>query len=177
MTTDVKPLAPGEIATLLAASVVTVDVEMAALGEDGARWRPAPGEWCANEVVGHLIEAEGRGFAGRIRAMLAEDRPKLEGWDQPAVAAARHDCDKVGARLAAEFRSLRTESLELVGGLQPADLERVGIHPAVGELRVADLLGEWVHHDRNHIRQLLANTQARVWPQMGNAQRFSALDG
>jgi hypothetical protein len=47
----------------------------------------------------------------------------------------------------------------------------------VGELTVADLLAEWVHHDRNHVKQLLANTQARVWPQMGNAQRFAALDG
>jgi hypothetical protein len=60
--------------------------------------------------------------------------------------------------------------------VRPADLDRVGLHPEVGELRVRDLLGEWVHHDRNHVRQLLANTQARVWPQMGNAQRFSALD-
>jgi hypothetical protein len=31
---------------------------------------------------------------------------------------------------------------------------------------------EWVHHDRNHLKQLLANVQARVWPEMGNARRF-----
>jgi len=174
---DTKPLSPDEIATFLAATLVTVEVEMAAMrvGVDG--WRPAAGEWCANEVVGHLIEAEQRGFAGRIRTILAEDRPKLIPWDQPAVAAARRDCDKAGTALAAEFRTLRTASLELVRALRPADLDRVGIHPAVGELSIRDLLGEWVHHDRNHVRQLLANTQARVWPQMGNAQRFSALDG
>jgi DinB family protein len=176
MSDDVQPLSPSDIVTFLAASIVTVDVEMAALDVEGGRWRPAPGEWCANEVVGHLIEAERRGFAGRIRTILAEDRPKLEGWDQPAVAAARRDCQKVGTRLAAEFRALRKESLDLVAGLKPADLERSGLHPAVGELRIRDLLGEWVHHDRNHIRQLLANTQARVWPQMGNAQRFSTLE-
>ena len=51
-----------------------------------------------------------------------------------------------------------------------------GIHPAVGPLRVDELLGEWVHHDRNHIRQMLAVTQARVWAQMGNARRFSLED-
>jgi hypothetical protein len=33
---------------------------------------------------------------------------------------------------------------------------------------------EWIHHDRNHLRQLLANTQAYVWPSMRNAQLFSA---
>lgn len=174
--TEVAPLPLNQIAALLGASLATVEAEIAAMDVEVAQWRPAPGEWCANEVVGHLIEAERRGFAGRIRTILSEDRPKLEGWDQPAVAAARGDCEKDGTALAAEFRELRTTSLELVRGLRPTDLDRFGLHPAVGELRVRDLLGEWVHHDRNHIRQLLANTQARVWPQMGNAQRFSTLE-
>jgi hypothetical protein len=31
---------------------------------------------------------------------------------------------------------------------------------------------EWVHHDANHDRQILANIQAAVWPHMGNAQLF-----
>jgi hypothetical protein len=41
---------------------------------------------------------------------------------------------------------------------------------------VADLLHEWVHHDRNHLRQILASVQAFVWPHMANAQRFSRPD-
>ena len=52
----------------------------------------------------------------------------------------------------------------------------IATHPAVGPLRVDELLGEWVHHDRNHIRQMLGVTQARVWAQMGNARRFSLED-
>ena len=79
-------------------------------------------------------------------------------------------------RAGAEFEALRTEGVELVRGLRPADLELAGMHPEVGLLRVDELLGEWVHHDRNHIRQMLAVTQARVWPQMGNARRFSLED-
>jgi hypothetical protein len=172
MTDDVQPLSPSDIATFLAATVVTVELEMAAMSVGVDSWRPAPGEWCGNEVIGHLIEAEMRGFAGRIRVILASDRPNLESWDQPAVAAARRDCEKSGTRLASEFRGLRTESLKLVADLKPADLDRAGIHPEVGELRVRDLLGEWVYHDRNHVRQLLAISQARVRPQMGNARRF-----
>jgi hypothetical protein len=64
----------------------------------------------------------------------------------------------------------------LVRGLPIEDLSRVGMHPEVGPLRVDELLGEWVHHDRNHVRQMLAVTQARVWGQMGNARRFSLED-
>jgi hypothetical protein len=177
MTDDVQPLSPDDIRALLAASLATVEAELSAMPPDVAQWRPAPGEWCANEVVGHLIEAERRGFAGRIRTIIASDRPRLEPWDQPAVAAARGDCERTGSEVVAELHAIRTASLELISALRPADLRRAGIHPEVGELRVADLLAEWVHHDRNHVKQLLANTQARVWPQMGNAQRFSALDG
>jgi hypothetical protein len=125
------------------------------------------------EVLGHLIESEERGFAGRIRLILAEDGRRLEGWDQEAVARARGDCAREPAELVADFRALRTASRALVEGLQPADLDRRGEHPKVGTLRVRDLLHEWVHHDRNHIAQMLAVIQAAAWPHMGNAQRFS----
>ena len=93
-------LPPARIAELLEATARTVEAELHALGEDGARWRPAPGEWCANEVVGHLVEADLRGFAGRIRTLLDEDDPALLGWDQPTVAAARDELDDPGVSCA-----------------------------------------------------------------------------
>jgi hypothetical protein len=173
---DPAALPPAQVADLLAASAAMVVAEILALGDHGG-WRPEPGEWSANECVGHLIEAERRGFAGRIRVILAgsaSGKPlTLEAWDPPAVAAARRDDLRSGAELAAEFDALRADGIDLVRSLRPGDLARVGDHPEVGPLRVDELLGEWVHHDRRHIRQMLAASQARVWPQMGNAQRFS----
>ena len=169
-------LSTEQIAELLTASTAVVVGEVAALGTESG-WRPEAGEWSANECVGHLLEAERRGFAGRIRQILAADPAgapaTLETWDPPAVAEARRDHLRTGADLADEFATLRADSIALVRGLRPEDLDRGGLHPDVGALRVDELLGEWVHHDRNHIRQLLAVTQARVWSQMGNAQRFS----
>jgi hypothetical protein len=176
--TEPAALATTVVAELLAASATTVVAELLALGDE-AGWRPEPGEWSANECVGHLLEAERRGFAGRIRIILAADprRPaELEAWDQSAVAEARRDHLRSGAELAAEFEELRADGVRLVRGLRPVDLGRSGLHPHVGPLRVDELLGEWVHHDRNHIRQLLAVSQARVWPQMGNARRFFLED-
>lgn len=177
--TEPPALSPAHIADLLAASASTVVAELASLGEEGG-WRPEPGEWSANECVGHLIEVERRGFAGRIRRILAADRPDipadLENWDPPAVAEARRDPFRSGAELAAEFDGLRADGVGLVRGLTSADMARVGVHPMVGPLRVDELLGEWVHHDRNHIRQMLAVTQARAWAQMGTARRFSLED-
>lgn len=168
-------LSTKRIAELLATSTTTVVGELAALGSESG-WRPEPGEWSANECVGHLLEAERRGFAGRIRQILAADvgsPAALVAWDPPAVAEARRDHLRPGGELATEFETLRSESISLVRDLRPEDLDRVGLHPDVGPLRVGELLGEWVHHDRNHIRQMLAVTQSRIWQQMGNAQRFS----
>lgn len=173
---DLVALGPASIADLLMTTAATVSGEAQALGPEGG-WRPAPGEWSVNECIGHLIEAERRGFAGRIRRILEADRPDLppdlEDWDPPAVAEARRDHLRDGPELAAEFAALRADGVALVRSLTDVDLPRVGRHPQVGELRVEELLGEWVFHDRNHLRQLLAVTQARVWEQMGNAQRFS----
>jgi hypothetical protein len=169
-------LDPARIAELLAATAMTVEAELRALGEAGARWRPEPGEWCANEVVGHLVEADLRGFTGRIQTLLAESDPAFLGWDQPSVAAARGDCAKAPDELLAEFLPLRGEGIELVRRLTSEDLDRAGRHDVVGRLTAGEIVVEWVHHDRNHVRQLLAIGQALAWPQMGNARRFSDPD-
>jgi hypothetical protein len=168
---------PAQAAKLLAASLAMIQTEFAALPPTLLTWRPAPGEWCALEVIGHLSEAEQRGFAGRIRTFLAEDRPQCATWDPDAVARARHDDKRDPAEVLEEFMSLRADSVALVETLAAADLERGGDHPQVGLLTVRDLLHEWIHHDANHLRQILANVQAYTWPQMGNAQRFSMSEG
>jgi len=170
----VDPLAPAVVAALLQSAVTTLRAELTALPESVLTYHPAPGEWCAKEIVGHLTEAERRGFAGRIRIILAEETPKLQAWDQATVARERHDCAQDVKALLGELEELREDSVALVTGLRRDDLARAGEHPKVGRLSVGELLQEWVHHDRNHLRQILANVQAWAWANMGNAQRFSA---
>lgn len=166
-------MTPAEVAQVLDVSGQAYASLLRSLPPGVASWKPNPGDWCVNEVAGHIVEAERRAFAGRIRIILDDDEPTFQRWDQPLVAAARHDCEKAESELLAEFEPLRRESLALVRALKPEDLGRGGVHPAVGRLTVDDLLHEWVHHDGNHLRQAYANLQAYVWPNMGNAQRFS----
>ncbi len=173
MTNETRAFTPAEVASLLGATIPILRAELAVLPGALLRWHPAPGEWCVNEVLGHLIETERRGFAGRIRIMLDGDEPQLETWEQEAVARARGDCERDATALLDELATMREASVRLVESLGVADLRRGGHHPVVGYLRVGDLLHEWVHHDRNHVKQALANVQAFVWPAMGNAQRFS----
>lgn len=173
---DRAPLAPAEIAALVRASGDAAVAEIRALG-DRSRIPPAPGEWSASEVLGHLIEADRRGFVGRMHLVVHEDRPTFEPWDQPSVAAARRDQERDPEGLVAEFLAAREDGLRFVASLDEAALARVGLHPHVGELSISDLLHEWVHHDREHLAQMLAVSQSFVWPAMGNARRFSELDG
>ena len=172
-TEGLGPLPPARVAELLEAARDHVVRELTALGDPLAGWRPKPEEWSANECVGHLIEADRRGFAGRIRRILAEDGVAEAGWDQLAVAAARRDNERPVGDVIAEFRAGRDDGIALVRSLGPGVLDRTAVHAAVGRVSVSDLLHEWVFHDRNHIRQLLANAQARAWPAMGNTRRFS----
>jgi hypothetical protein len=170
------PLAPRRAAALLGTMPIILRAEFEAAPGELLRWRPAPEEWCVLEVVGHLIETEERGFAGRIRTILTEERPRFTTWDPSTVTRERQDEQRDPAELLAEFIRRRTSGVALVETLTAIDLNRGGDHPEVGFLTVNDLLHEWIHHDANHLRQMLANIQSYTWPSMGNAQRFSGPD-
>jgi hypothetical protein len=164
---------PDEVAGLLESSGDAFAATLDALTPELASWRPAPGEWCVNEVVGHVIEVEKSGFAGRIRVILGADEPKLPTSDRDQIVKDRDDCARDPKELKQELLELRSDSVKLVRSLRPEQLARGGLHPQVGRLTVDDLLHEWVHHDGNHLRQALGNVQAYVWPKMGNARRFT----
>src|SRR5918993_649401 len=170
------PLAPHQAAALLGTMPTSLRALIDALPAELLVWRPGPEEWCVLDVVGHLIETEERGFGGRIQTILGEVRPQFTTWDPSAIARARRDAERDPVELLAELTRRRTAGIALVERLTAEDLGRGGDHPEVGFLTVNDLLHEWIHHDANHLRQVLANVQSYTWAQMGNAQRFSAPD-
>ena len=176
MTTLPTPaITPTQAVRMLEATIPILQIEVAALTEDVLCFRPGPGEWCVNEVIGHLIETEERGFAGRIQRMLVQEGYVCQPWDPDQVARDRQDARQAADALLVELAAYRQDSIRFVQALTPADLVRTARHPAVGILSINDLLHEWVHHDRNHIKQIMSNVQAWAWPHMGNSQRFTTL--
>ena len=62
-------------------------VEALAGADDAALdTREAPGEWSPREVVHHLADSE-MTSAMRIRRLIVEDNPVIQGYDQQAFAA------------------------------------------------------------------------------------------
>ena len=102
---------PDEIADLLDMSGHAFAGLLHALPPEAAAWRPADGEWCVNECVGHVIESEKRGFAGRIRIMLGAENPGLEAWDQdgvgPCAARLRPQTGRAAGRVRASAAAIR----------------------------------------------------------------------
>ena len=165
-------MTPDEIARLVEAAGESLATEMRAAGEELSSWHPAEQQWCAKEVLGHLFESERSGFAGRIAEIIAA-RPGIEPLLKASGPLSRTYCTVALDELLNQFLVQRRRNVDFVRDLRREDLQRAGIHERVGRVTVNDLLHEWVHHDRAHVMQILTIVQTKVWPQMGNAQKFS----
>jgi hypothetical protein len=83
MNNSTTPLNAAAVASMLRATAVAIAGEARNLPEAVLRWHPAAGEWCVKDVIGHLIEAERRGFAGRIRSFWTRTPPPSKAGSRP----------------------------------------------------------------------------------------------
>ena len=114
----------------LVATLVRQGEETAALltsiSPERARRRPAPGEWNAIEIVGHLADVE-RVLAYRALRIARRDPTPLEGVeDFDGYVAAADFAGRALADVAAEFAAVREASVALFRGLDPAAWARRG---------------------------------------------------
>ncbi len=111
-----------------------------------------PGTWSAHQILGHLIFGDQTDWIPRARLILAGDPSVVfEPFDR-----AGHDAmcrEKPLGELLDDFDSVRAERLDDLRGLElnPAQLEMRGVHPALGEATLGELLCAWVCHDLHHI--------------------------
>ena len=95
---------------VLAATPRAVREQAAGLPGDLLDRRPAPREWSAAELLGHLWDSE-IAYSFRARAILAQDSPQLIGYDQDAWAALARPAFP---ELLEAFAALRTANLTLI---------------------------------------------------------------
>src|SRR5690349_8645951 len=97
---DFTPIALAESIERLAAMPAFVEDAIANAAPAGLAYKPGPEDFSLVEQACHLRDVEREGYLPRVRRVLAEERPALQGFDGAAVAAAR-DYPSQDARAAA----------------------------------------------------------------------------
>ena len=111
--------------------------------------------WTAFEVVGHLIHADRTDWMPRAKTILqfGETQP-FASFDR--LGHVRESQGKSLTQLLDEFARVRSEKLDELRALnlRPADLDRHGLHPALGAVTLSELLATWAAHDLTHLHQI-----------------------
>jgi DinB superfamily len=120
------------------------------------KWRPAPKEWSAHEVVIHCADSETNSFA-RIRFLVAETAPTIQGYDQDtwATTFGYHDLPLEPALAVVD--AVRASTTALIRGLPDSAWTRSGRHTESGSYRAEDWLQIYADHLEGHARQIENN--------------------
>jgi len=114
--------------------------------------RPAPGKWSAREIVHHLADSE-MASAIRLRRLIAEDRPVIQGYDQDEYARRLYYQRPIQASLDA-FRAARETTAQLLERMTEAEWAREGTHSESGRYTVERWLEIYADHAHNHADQI-----------------------
>lgn len=117
--------------------------------------------WSPYDVVGHLIHGERVNWIPRVRHILAGETRPFDPFDR--TAQFHQSRGKQLSELLATFEALRRDNVSVLQGmnLTNADLDRIGQHPELGTVTLAQLLATWAVHDLDHLGQI-ARTMAKV---------------
>ncbi len=114
--------------------------------------RPAPGAWSPREIVHHLADSE-MTSAIRLRRLIAEDAPAIQGYDQDEYARRLFYDRPIAASLDA-FRLARETTGEILDRLTEAQWQRAGTHSESGPYSVDRWLEIYAEHAHGHASQI-----------------------
>jgi len=114
---------------------------------------PIPGKWSAREIAHHLGDSESFS-AGRLRKLLVEDNPLIQGYDQDQFAGRLRYNERDMAPALEAFRSARESTMQLLELMTEDDLQRAGTHTESGPYSTEDWLRIYAAHAHNHAAQI-----------------------
>ena len=150
-----RPLVLDEAVGMLRRAPATLDVWLRGLPGAWAAANEGDGTWSPGDVVAHLTHTERTNWIPRVKRLIEHGEARaFDEFDRFGHLAAKGD-ETLDVRLD-EFAAVRQDSLRQLGafGLMPADLERRGMHPALGAVKLRQLLAAWVTHDLDHVFQI-----------------------
>ena len=140
---------------LLTRTPAVLDALLRDLPEGWTQRNEGEESWAAFDVVGHLIFGEKTDWIPRARVILEHgDARPFEPFDR--LGHVTESRGRTLPELLDIFAAARAASLAALCDfqLQPADLERRGLHPALGSVTLSQLLATWAAHDLSHLHQL-----------------------
>jgi len=123
--------------------------------------RPQPdGEWTVRQIVHHLADGEAMSYT-RLRRLVADDEPVIQGYDEPTFARRLH-YDRPIATSLAVTAAVRAASLELMGVMTPAEWNKTGTHTEHPSYSVDFWLELYADHPHDHADQIRRARAARA---------------
>jgi hypothetical protein len=114
---------------------------------------PIEGKWSAAEIVHHLADSESTSGL-RLRRLLVEDHPLIQGYDQDAYASRLNYNNREVAPALDAFRSARATVAQLFAFMSAEDWRREGTHSESGSYSAEDWLRIYAAHAHNHAAQI-----------------------
>ena len=118
-------------------------------------WEGVPSEaFTAIEQLCHVRDIEVEGYHVRFRRTLAEVHPTLVSIDSEPLAIERNYGAADAAKVLAEFRLARVQTMEIVSSLSDAQLQRTAVFEGYGPLTMRSLIHYLCSHDQQHLAGL-----------------------
>jgi hypothetical protein len=114
---------------------------------------PLAGKWSAREIVHHLADSE-MTSAIRLRKLLSEDHPQIQGYDQEDYARRLRYNERDIAPALEALRAARSTTAQLLATMSEEDWSREGTHSESGRYTVEDWLRIYAAHAHNHAAQI-----------------------
>lgn len=132
---------------------------LAKVPADAVQWRPGPNTWSAHEVIVHCADSESNA-AMRIRYLLAEPRPVIQGYDQArwAVALDYHTLPLEAAL--ATVTAVRANTVPVLRRMTEPQWRLTGEHTESGRYGAEDWLKIYAEHLEKHSGQIARNLAA-----------------
>lgn len=151
-----------EAVAILERTPMSLSALLAGLPDVWIRATEGDGTWSPYDVIGHLIHGERADWIPRARHMMAGETRPFEPFDRTAQFTESQG--KSLSELLSTFAEARRASLAALREMKLSDddLNRKGLHPALGEVTLGQLLATWVVHDLDHVAQV-ARTMAKTY--------------
>ena len=139
---------------------VQLDAHYGAIPLSHKHWKPASWEGIpsehltAIEQLCHVRDIEIEGYQPRFKRTLQEDNPTLPGLDTDALARDREYYKQDAARVLAEFRAARAQTIEMLKDLSPQNLARQAQFEGYGATTLNGLIHYLCSHDQQHLAGL-----------------------